>query len=342
MKMNIPLKMKAWQLHGLGIENLRLENIDVPLPRPHEVLIKVSAVSLNYRDKAIIEGRLGAVTLPLTPVADAAGQVVAIGSEVSGFKLGDRVLSHLWSRWIDGEVGPEDHKYQLGSDLHGGLSEYMILEAQGIVRIPDLFTYEEASTFPTAGVAAWFALVNYGNLQAGESVLIQGTGGVSIFGLQIAHILGAKTIVTTSDDSKGEKIKEIGADHVINYFDTPEWAEETLRLTHGKGVDQVLEVVGGNGLNESVKAIKRYGQISIIGFLDGYTSNLDLIGLMYKQVKLQGIAMGHLKALESLINAFSEKNVKPIIEQVYPFDKAIEAYGHLFKGSLGKVVIKIA
>lgn len=339
---SIPKKMKAWQLHGFGMNNLKLDTVDVPALRSHEILIKVRAVSLNYRDKAIVDGKLGEIPFPLTPVADTAGEVVATGTEVSNLNPGDRVLSHLWSHWIDGEATSEDYKYQLGSALPGGLSEYMLLEARSVVRIPDVFTYEEASAFPTAGVAAWFALVNHGNLQAGESVLIQGTGGVSIFGIQIAHMLGAKVIVTTSSDAKGKRVKEIGADEIINYTETPDWVGKTLRLTKGKGVDHLLEVVGGDGLNDSVKAVKRYGRISIIGFLSAPTVNLDLITLMYKQIKLQGIAMGHLRALESMVNTFAGKGVKPVIGKVYGFDQVIEAYEHLSRGSVGKIIIKIS
>jgi NADPH:quinone reductase-like Zn-dependent oxidoreductase len=334
--------MKAWQLHDFGIENLRLERLAVPTPKPHEVLIRVRAVSLNYRDKAVLDGQLGAIALPLTPVADVAGEVVALGTDVTAFRIGDRVLSHLWSHWLEGDAAPDGYKYLLGSALQGGLSEYMLLEAQSIIRIPAAFTFAEASTFPTAALTAWFALVSYGKLQADETVLVQGTGGVSIFGIQIAHLLGARVIVTTSSDEKGEQVRKLGADEVINYRKTPDWVAEAQRLTQGQGVHHILEVVGGDGLNESVKALRYNGRISIIGFLASPSASLDLIALMVKQVRLQGIAVGHLRALETMVQTFAEKGVKPLIEQVYSFDQAVAAYTHLAKGSLGKIVIAVA
>lgn len=223
----------------------------------------------------------------------------------------------------------------------GGLAEYMILEADSAVLAPESLTDEEASTLPIAALTAWFSLVTYGNLKAGETVVIQGTGGVSIFGLQIAHALGARVIVTTSSDSKGEKARELGADEIINYVKTPDWAKEVLRLTNGKGADQLLEVVGGEGLNDSVQATKVTGQISVIGFLAGQTTNLNLMQVIFKQTKIQGIAVGHLRAFEEMNKAFDQYQIKPVIEKVYPFEEAIGAYKHLAKGAFGKIVIKM-
>ena len=334
--------MRAWQLHNFGLNNLSLDTIATPEPKSHEILIKVGAVSLNFRDKAIVDGiyEPDMIPKPLIPVSDAAGTVVAIGNDVTKFKVGDRVISHLYSHWIDGAPAPDEPDYCLGAPYPGGLAEYMILEAESAVLAPSTITDEEASTLPIAALTAWFSLVTYGKLQAGETVVIQGTGGVSIFGLQIAHALGARVIVTTSSDAKGAKAKELGADEIINYVTTPDWAKEVQRLTSGIGADQLLEVVGGEGLNEPIEATKVTGQISVIGFLAGQTTNLDLMRIIFRQTKIQGIAVGHLTAFEEMNKAFDEYNIKPVIEKVYPFEQAVEAYQHLAKGAFGKIVIK--
>lgn len=336
--------MKAWQLHAFGLENLSLDTVEIPTPKPNEILIKVGAVSLNFRDKAIVDGiyEPEMVPKPLIPVSDAAGTVVGIGSDVTRFKIGDRVISHLYSHWIEGTPAPNEPDFCVGMPLPGGLAEYMILEEESAVLTPSTLTDEEASTLPIAALTSWFSLVTYGNLKAGETVVLQGTGGVSIFGLQIAHALGARVILTTSSDEKGEKARVLGADEIINYVKTPDWAKEVQRLTNGKGADQLLEVVGGEGLNDSVQATKVAGQVAVIGFMAGQTTNLDLMSVIFKQTKVQGIAVGHRKAFEEMNKAFDKYNIKPVIEKVYSFEQAIDAYKHLAKGAFGKIVIKIS
>ena len=195
---------------------------------------------------------------------------------------------------------------------------------------------------PIAALTAWYSLVTYGNLKSGDTVAIQGTGGVSIFGIQLASALGARVIVTTSSEEKGEKAKTLGAQEVINYIKTPDWASEVQRLTNGKGVDQLLEVVGGAGLNDSVKATKVTGQIALIGFLTGQTTHLDLMQVIFRQTKIQGIAVGNRTAFEEMNKAFDKLNIKPIIDTVYPMEDAIKAYKHLDRGAFGKIVIKIS
>lgn len=336
--------MKAWQLKGFGLDNLKLEDIALPTPGKNEVLIKVGAVSLNFRDKAIVDGiyEPDMVPNPLTPVSDAAGTIVQTGADVSRFKVGDRVTSHLYSKWIEGAPAPNEPDFCFGSPLPGGLAEYMIIHEKSAVLAPSTLTDEEASTLPIAALTAWYSLVTYGNLQKGDSVLIQGTGGVSIFGIQLANALGAKVIVTTSSNEKGEWARKLGAQEVINYVETPDWAAEVVKLTDGKGVDQLLEVVGGDGLNDSVKATKVTGQISIIGFLAGQTTDLNLMQVIFRQTKIQGIAVGNRSAFEEMNKAFDQYNIKPVIEKVYPFEDAIQAYHHLAKGAFGKIVIKIS
>lgn len=336
--------MKAWQLRGFGLDNLKLEDIALPTPGKNEVLIKVGAVSLNFRDKAIVDGiyEPDMVPNPLTPVSDAAGTIVQIGADVIRFKVGDRVTSHLYSKWIEGAPAPNEPDYCFGSPLPGGLAEYMIIHEESAVLAPSTLSDEEASTLPIAALTAWYSLVTYGNLQKGDSVLIQGTGGVSIFGIQLANALGAKVIVTTSSNEKGEWARKLGAQEVINYVETPDWAAEVVKLTDGKGVDQLLEVVGGDGLNDSVKATKVTGQISVIGFLAGQTTDLNLMQVIFRQTKIQGIAVGNRSAFEEMNKAFDQYNIKPVIEKVYQFEDAIKAYHHLAKGAFGKIVIKIS
>lgn len=335
--------MNAWLLQGFGLDNLTLGRVLIPQPKPNEILIKVGAVSLNFRDKAIIDGiyEPHKVPNPLIPISDASGTIVSVGESVTKFKVGDRVISHLYSHWIEGSPAPNEPDFCLGSPFQGGLAEYMILEAESAAQAPISLTDEEASTLPIAALTAWFALVTYGNLKAGETVVIQGTGGVSIFGLQLAHALGAKVIVTTSNNTKGQLAKDLGADYVINYTQTPDWVSEVLKITKGVGADHLLEVVGGDGLNDSIEATKVTGKIYVIGFLGGQTTNFNLMKVIFKQTSIQGIAVGHLKALEEMSQAFDTLNIKPVIEKVYPFDKAIDAYKHLAKGAFGKIVIKI-
>lgn len=336
--------MKAWQLHAFGLENLSLDTVEIPTPDDNDVLIKVGAVSLNFRDKAIVDGiyEPEMIPKPLIPVSDTAGTIVKIGSNVTRFKVGDRVTSHLYSKWIEGAPASNEPDFCFGAPLPGGLAEYMIIHEESAVLAPETLSDEEASTLPIAALTAWYSLVTYGNLQAGETVVIQGTGGVSIFGIQIAHALGARVITTTSSDDKGKKAREFGADEIINYVKTPDWANEVQRLTNGKGADQLLEVVGGDGLNDSVEATKVTGQIAVIGFLAGQSTNLDLMRVIFKQTKIQGIAVGNRTAFEEMNKAFDKFNIKPVIDTVYSFEQAVEAYKHLGRGAFGKIVIKIS
>jgi len=336
--------MKAWQLHAFGLEHLKAGEVAIPEPKSNEILIKVGAVSLNFRDKAMVDGIYLPHLVPerLIPVSDAAGTVVSIGKGVKRFKVGDRVVSHLYTHWRDGAPASNESEFALGSPLPGGLAENMILEADGAVLAPATLSDEEASTLPIAALTAWFSLVTYGNLKAGETVVIQGTGGVSIFGIQLAHALGARVILTTSSDEKGARARALGADEIINYVKTPDWATEVVRLTGGVGADHVMDVAGGDGINDSVRAARVAGRVSVIGFLTGQTAAVDLMPVIFKQTKIQGICVGHLKAFEEMNVAFDRYGIKPVVEKVYGFGEAVEAYRHLERGAFGKIVIKIA
>jgi NADPH:quinone reductase-like Zn-dependent oxidoreductase len=334
--------MKAWELSGLGRENLTLAEKSEPKPKPNEVLLRMSAVSLNYRDKLVAEGLYNPnLNFPIIQVADGVGEVVDVGESVTRFRSGDRVMTHYDTGWIDGEPQGDEAIHSLGSTISGALAEYIVLDEQAVVRAPDYLTDEEASTLPCAGLVAWYALVEKGKLRPDQTILVQGTGGVSIFGLQIASAMGAQVIVTSSSDEKLERAKSLGASHGINYAQTPDWEKAVLDLTGGKGVDHVVEVVGGKSLVKSLTAVKAGGHIAIIGFLDGFTSDLPLFPLVLKQVVLRGYAVGPRRALEEMNRAFTKWNIRPVIDTVYPFADAPAAYDHLYRGPFGKVVIRI-
>jgi NADPH:quinone reductase-like Zn-dependent oxidoreductase len=336
--------MRAWQLEDFGLDNLRLAERPTPKPGPGEILVKVSAVSLNFRDKAIVDGVYNPEKMPknLIPVNDAAGVVAELGPGVTEWQVGDRVMSHLYSHWLDGAPARDEPDWQLGGPIDGGLAEYMILEADSAVPTPANLTDEQAATLPIAALTAWFSLVEYGQLQPGQSVLVQGTGGVSLFAIQIATALGARVIATSSSDEKLEKAAALGASDLINYRTTPDWAEKVRELTDGEGVDQVIDVVGGDNLNQSVHGTRAAGHIALVGFLGGMTAQLDVLSLLYSQAAIRGIAVGHRRAFLDM-NAWIEKSgLDPVIDTVYAFEDAHQAYEHLARGAFGKIVIRVA
>jgi NADPH:quinone reductase-like Zn-dependent oxidoreductase len=336
--------MKAWLLKDFGLDNLELGEVQTPVPKTGELLVKVGAVSLNFRDKAIVDGIYEPHTVPkpLIPVSDVAGTVVATGEGVSRFAVGDRVNSHLYSRWLDGMPAHDEPDYCFGSPLPGGLAEFMIIHEDSAVRAPVDMTDEEASTLPIAALTAWYSLVDYGQVQPGQTVLVQGTGGVSIFAAQIAMALGARVIITSSRDENIAAVVKLGAMAGINYRTTPDWAAEVMKLTDGKGVDLLLDVAGGEGVNASVQATKVGGRIAQIGFLTGQTTGLNLMPLIFRQTTLRGIAVAPRSAFDRM-NAFLDGHrIRPVIDHVYPFEQAREAYEHLARGPFGKVVIKVS
>lgn len=335
--------MKAWLLKDFGLENLQIAEVETPAPGPGELLVKVGAVSLNFRDKAIVDGiyEPHSVPKPLIPVSDAAGTIVAVGEGVSRFSIGERVNSHLYSRWLDGEPAADEPAWCMGMPLPGGLAEYMIIHEDSAVRAPDNMTDEEASTLPIAALTAWYSLMDIGHLQPGQTVLVQGTGGVSVFATQIAHALGARVIATSSNDANLERIKALGADEGINYKKYPNWEEKVLELTNGKGADVTVEVAGGKGINQSIAATKVAGTIAQVGFLTGQTSVLDLMPLIFRQTTLRGIAVAPRSSFDRMNPFLTQHNIKPVIEQVYSFSEAVKAFQHLSRGAFGKIVIKI-
>ncbi len=336
--------MKAWLLKDFGLDNLELGEVPTPQPQAGELLVKVGAVSLNFRDKAIVDGiyEPHLVPKPLIPVSDAVGTVVCVGEGVTRFQVGDRVNSHLYSRWLDGAPGPDEPAYCFGSPLPGGLAEYMIIHEDSAVGAPANMSDEEAATLPIAALTAWYALVDYGQVQPGQTVLVQGTGGVSIFAVQIATALGAKVIATSSSDHNLQTVKALGAVAGVNYRSTPQWEEEVLKLTDGKGVDLLLDVAGGDGINQSIAATKASGRIAQIGFMSGQSVQLNLMPLIFRQTTIRGIAVAPRSSFDRMNVFLNEHKIRPVIDQVYSFEQAHAAYKHLARGAFGKVVIKIA
>jgi NADPH:quinone reductase-like Zn-dependent oxidoreductase len=334
--------MKAWQLTAFGRENLKLNDVPQPTPGPGEALVRISAVALNYRDKLLYDGNYNPrLEFPITQVADAVGEVVAVGPNVSRVKVGDRVVTSYCTRWIDGEPTSKESMYSLGNVIPGALAEYLVLTENALAVAPSYLTDEEAAALPCAALTAWYSLVEKGGLKSGDTVLVQGTGGVSIFGLQIASALGATVIATSSSDDKLERAKSLGAKHTINYKQNPAWEDEALAITGKRGVDHILEVVGGPNLARTIKAIRPEGQISIIGIIDGFDATIPLFDVIKKHAVIRGISVGPLRALERMLAKFNEWKLRPVIDSVYSFNDAPKAFDRLEEGAFGKIVIRV-
>ncbi|QJU58237.1 NAD(P)-dependent alcohol dehydrogenase [Sphingomonas sp. AP4-R1] len=336
--------MKRWQLPAFGLKNLELTEVPVPAPASNEVLIRVSAVSLNYRDKLVVEGALlpDRPTMPFVPVSDMSGEVVATGKGVTRFRVGDRILGNFWTQWIDGEPPREmaRHGLSLGGPLPGALAEYVTLHEDVAVMAPASLTDEEASTLPVAALTAWFALIEAGHLKPGQTVLVQGTGGVALFGLQIAQAFGARVIVTSRSAEKLERAKALGAVGVIDTRANPDWSVAALDLTDGHGVDHVLELIGGDNISHSAAALTSGGRIAQIGFMKGSEIVLSAVPMMLKRAIIQGVSVGHRRSFEDLNRAIDENAIKPVIDRIYTFADAPAAFDHLERGPFGKVVIR--
>ena len=334
--------MKAWELRGFGRGNLVSAERPTPKPGPSDVLIRVSAVSLNYRDRLVVEGLYNPdLKFPMIQVADTVGEIVEIGGRVSRVRVGDRVLTQYATTWIDGPPKGDETAHTLGSAIPGGLAEYLVLNENIVVRAPRYLTDEEASTLPVAALTAWYSLRDQGKLSLGQTVLVHGTGGVSLFGVQIATALGARVFITSSSDEKLERARALGAEAGINYARTPDWENEALRLTDGQGVDHILEVVGGKNLARSIAATKPKGQISVIGILDGFSSEIPIFPLLNRQTVIRGIVTGPRRVFEEMNEALETLKVRPVIDKVYPFDEALAAYDYLYRGAFGKIVIRV-
>ncbi len=332
--------MRAYVIRELGgPDGLGLENRPDPRPGPGQLVVRVRAASLNYRDLMIIKGTYSRnLPLPLVPLSDGAGEVVEVGPGVTKFRPGDRVAGCFMTAWQDGPPTEAASKSALGGAVDGMLAELVVLPEGGVVRSPESLSDEEVATLPCAAVTAWNALFE-GGLRAGQTVLVQGTGGVSMFALQLAKAAGARVIATSSSDAKLARAREMGASDGINYKTTPDWDVTARNLTEGLGVDHVVEVGGAGTLPLSVKATRMGGQIALIGVLAGGTE-FDPRQLMMKGIRLRGIYVGSRAMFEGLNRLIATQRIKPTIDRVFPFDRAGDAYRYFDAGShFGKVVI---
>src|SRR6516164_9682737 len=336
--------MKCYELQGPdGIEGLKLVDRPVPPPGAGQVLVRIKAATLNYRDLLTIKGGYGSrQKFPLIPVSDGAGVVEAAGAGVREFAPGVRVVGSFFETWISGEPSAAKIQGALGSAVDGVLAEYRVFPSQALVRTPDHLTDVEAAALPCAGLTAWSAVVKLGGVKAGQTVLTQVTGGVSIFALQFAKMCGARVIATSSSDAKLERLKSLGADVTINYRTVPDWGRMARELA-GQGVDLVVEVGGVGTLNESIRAIRTGGTIAFIGVLAGPPpTELRLPLMVMQQQRLQGVTVGSVEDLQAMCDAIAVNGMKPVIDKTFPFDQAAEAFRYMASGShFGKVAIAV-
>jgi NADPH:quinone reductase-like Zn-dependent oxidoreductase len=336
--------MKAMRIHTLGsVEGLRVEDLPTPRPGPGEVLVRVRAVSLNYRDLLVVKGLYSRnLPLPLVPVSDGAGEVAEVGPGVSRVKPGMRVAAIFMQRWLDGRLTEEAAKSALGGVIDGMLAEYVVLHQDGLVSIPDHLTFEEAAALPCAGVTAWHALHEEGGIKPGETVLTQGTGGVSLFAVQFARLAGARVIITSSSDEKLKRAAELGATDGINYKTTPAWDERARQLTGGAGVDHVIELGGAGTLPRSLRAVRLAGRLSLIGVLAGGSGEVGLFPVLMKNLRVQGIYVGSRAMFEDMNRAIGLHRVRPVIDRVFSFEETVQALQHMETGAhFGKIVIQL-
>ena len=336
--------MKAYEVDkgGNSLDGLRQVERADPTPGPHEVLIRVRATSINYRDYMVVQGRyFTPVTRPTIPLSDGAGEVIAIGAGVTKFREGDRVAGTFFQVWRDGP--PAFRAPALGVPADGTLAEYMALHEDGVVAIPQHISFEQAATLPCAGVTAWNALMYSGTpIKPGDTVLCLGTGGVSMLAMQIAKASGARTIVTSSSDEKLKRALALGASDGINYKTHPEWDKEVQRITHGRGVNAVIEIGGAGTLARSYQCVGFGGKIGLIGFLGGPTGDTNPFPLMMKGGSLWGIGVGSTNMFEDLNRCIEVNGIHPIVDKVFPFDKARQAFETFAANDfVGKVVITV-
>ncbi|MGO9060906.1 MAG: zinc-dependent alcohol dehydrogenase family protein [Candidatus Binataceae bacterium] len=336
--------MKAYEIVN-DAGNGRLALVDRPKPSPGhgEILIRIRATSLNYRDLLAVRSGIGPSTKSgLIPLSDGAGDVAEVGPGVTRIRVGDRVIGIFTPGWLSGKPRPGMTESLGGGKLDGMLREYAVMHESALVPVPDHLSYEEAATLPCAAVTAWNALVPVGHVAAGETVVIQGTGGVSIFGLQFARLSGARVIATTGSESKVDRLKQLGASEVINYKTTPDWERRVLELTGGEGADHILDVGGAGTLARGLQAVRAGGYITVIGLLTGMGGQINPLGILFKAANVVGIRVGSREMFEDMNRAISANQLRPVIDRVFQFDEAPAALEHLASGKhFGKVCIRV-
>lgn len=335
--------MKAFEIRdGFGLDHLVATERPQPAPGPREVLVRIRAASLNYRDLLTVEGKYNPrMKLPRVPLSDGAGEITALGAEVAEWKTGDRVVLPFFPAWREGALDHEKSKSALGGDVDGTLREFVTISADAPLRIPDHLDFIEAATLPCAAVTAWNGLFVAGGLQPGQTVLIQGTGGVSIFGLQLAKTAGARVILISSSDAKLERGRALGADETINYKTHPDWETQVLALTGGEGVDLTLEVGGIGTLPRTLKATRIGGRVSLIGVLTGIMGDFPIGPMLHKMLQVHGIYVGSRAMFADLNRVLAQHRIKPAVDRVFPFEESVKALRYFQKsGHFGKVAIE--
>jgi len=315
-----------------------------PEPGPGQLLLRIRAASLNYRDWLTVRGLYNPKqALPLVLCSDGVGEVMATGEGVERVKVGQRVVPAFAQSWISGRPTKSKLGSTLGGPLDGTLTQFMVVDAEGVVAVPEHLNDEEAATLPCAGVTAWNALTTPEPVRAGETVLVQGTGGVAIYALQLAQLCGARVIVTSSSDEKLERARALGAWKTLNYTSEPEWGKRARQLTDGIGVDRVIEVGGAGTLAQSLAAVRPGGQISLIGVLAGGESKLNIVPVLMQQIRIQGILVGSRELLESLVHAVGVHEMRPAISRIFPFEDARAALEHMASGAhFGKICVRVS
>jgi NADPH:quinone reductase-like Zn-dependent oxidoreductase len=328
---------------GFGLDHLALVERPDPRPGAGQVLVRLRAASLNFRDLLTVEGKYNPKQpLPLIPCSDGAGEVVEAGEGVTRVRPGDRVCTTFAQQWIAGRPTRERLRSTLGGPLDGALAELAVFDQEGVVKAPDHLSDEEAATLPCAAVTAWSALVTEGGITAGDTVLVQGTGGVSLFALQLAKLLGARVVATSSQDEKLAKARALGADETINYREVPAWGVRAKELTGGMGVDQVVEVGGAGTLPQSLQAVRFGGTISLIGNLAGTKTELLLTHVFMQRIRLNGILVGDRESFEAMNRAIALHRLRPVVDRVFPLEEAPAAFAHMAAGGhFGKIVIRL-
>jgi len=334
---------RSWVLSGFGLSRLAPVETTIPKPGPHDLLVRVKAASLNFKDKMILDGVLmPQLKFPYTPLSDAVGEVVGKGDAVIRFQVGDRVLGQVIADWIDGDGPAVMHRNTLGMSLPGVLSDYVVLGEEAAVLAPASLSDAEAASLPIAALTAWSALFETAKPVPGETVLIQGTGGVSLFGLQFAAAFGLRPIVTSSSDEKLARATALGAVRTINYRTRPDWDAAVREATDGQGVNHVLEVVGGQNMRRSIEALAAGGRLALVGILGDTEIVTSIFPVMRNRLTIQGITIGHRRGFERMNAAIDTAGIKPVIDRVYAFSEAPQAFEHLARGPFGKVVIALS
>jgi NADPH:quinone reductase-like Zn-dependent oxidoreductase len=333
--------MQVWELQKFGLDGLVQTERPRPQPGPNQVVVRVGAVSLNYRDALVVDGSyFPNLPLPFVPLSDAAGEIAAVGAAVRRFQVGDRVVSHFIPEWIDGDGTGDGDYTTMGAPLPGVLAEYIVCDEQALVATPQYLSDDEASTLPIAALTAWNALFGRRVLKAGEVVLIQGTGAVSVFALQLAAAAGARVIVISSSDQKLERARGLGASDGVNYVRHPEWHQQVLQLTGGGGVDHVVEVVGGPQMSRTIASLAPGGHVALIGGLQGFSAAFDFLPFLFKRASIDAVSVGSRRHFETMNRALEMIRLHPVIDAVYPWSAAAAGLEHMRRGAFGKIVLQ--